>query len=848
MARAEWCADVAGRLRHGRSVVVTGPAGIGKTRALRDVGEALADQGVAVLRAVASPVAGRIPLGAIAPLLPIEVVSLPASAARIAAVSAWFAALHGPVALVIDEAEHLDDESTVVVHHLVAGDDVAVLAAVRSHDASARPPVQLERLVRDGQMDTAWLPPLDEHEVGSALAHRLDGVVAAATTRVLHAASEGNPLQLDELVRHNLAAGRITHRAGVWVGTDLEPTTTVVELLRVRLAAVAPATLRALRLVAFAGPLHEAVLVALAGADAVSDARARELLVSARPGVLAAGHPMVAEIVVASCATGDQEELLQAAVDAVLATPDAGSEWAVPLASWVLALADRGVVEPDRLVRVATRMVANLRPDLGERLALAAASAGDERARALVARTRAMQGREADEPDVSATEAFEAAVGSLEAFILGFVDGATCRAAFDRAMTVAAGGDRDELLVLDAAFSMYSGRSADSAIEQLTAAVHAHDGEQLACIAGANAIVGLTEVGRFHAALAVGEVMARSGAGDNAYHAVQMSFSTAESLHRLGRRADALALADERLVHGPGATSPMAAMFGAALVAQVAMADGRPDLAAPQLGTMIAAMGGLDAAGIGSWAERGLRLCRVWSGDRAAADGRLAPVPAHGVFQECVCRLLEVQTTLAAGQRRLAHTAALDLAHDAATLGHWYAALRAAHLACTVAPTRALADWTADLAARCDGELAAALGQHAGWLARADGAGLDKAGHAFLALGHASLALDAFRRAADELRRAGSPAAARRSAASADELEAAGALPLAPSGRLAAAHSLTPRELEVAELAAAGLSNRDIATRIGLSARTVETHLQRAYTKLGVHDRAELGVLGLGTT
>ena len=98
------------------------------------------------------------------------------------------------------------------------------------------------------------------------------------------------------------------------------------------------------------------------------------------------------------------------------------------------------------------------------------------------------------------------------------------------------------------------------------------------------------------------------------------------------------------------------------------------------------------------------------------------------------------------------------------------------------------------------------------------------------------------------MRRTGSSAAARRSAASADDLEAAGTLPLAPSARLAAAHALTPRELEVAELAADGMSNRDIATRIGLSARTVETHLQRAYTKLGVHDRAELGARGVGTT
>ena len=51
---------------------------------------------------------------------------------------------------------------------------------------------------------------------------------------------------------------------------------------------------------------------------------------------------------------------------------------------------------------------------------------------------------------------------------------------------------------------------------------------------------------------------------------------------------------------------------------------------------------------------------------------------------------------------------------------------------------------------------------------------------------------------------------------------------------------LTSRERDVAALAAYGVSNAEIAQRLGLSIRTVETHLQRVYTKLGIHGRAEL--------
>ncbi|WP_280274456.1 helix-turn-helix transcriptional regulator, partial [Nocardia wallacei] len=56
---------------------------------------------------------------------------------------------------------------------------------------------------------------------------------------------------------------------------------------------------------------------------------------------------------------------------------------------------------------------------------------------------------------------------------------------------------------------------------------------------------------------------------------------------------------------------------------------------------------------------------------------------------------------------------------------------------------------------------------------------------------------------------------------------------------------LTPQELQVVRLAAAGLSNRDIAAQLFLSPRTVSHHLYRAYPKLGVTKRTELARLAL---
>ncbi len=52
--------------------------------------------------------------------------------------------------------------------------------------------------------------------------------------------------------------------------------------------------------------------------------------------------------------------------------------------------------------------------------------------------------------------------------------------------------------------------------------------------------------------------------------------------------------------------------------------------------------------------------------------------------------------------------------------------------------------------------------------------------------------------------------------------------------------SLTPAELDVVRLVGEGLGNKDIATRLFVSPRTVQSHLTHVYTKFGLTSRVQL--------
>jgi DNA-binding NarL/FixJ family response regulator len=146
-----------------------------------------------------------------------------------------------------------------------------------------------------------------------------------------------------------------------------------------------------------------------------------------------------------------------------------------------------------------------------------------------------------------------------------------------------------------------------------------------------------------------------------------------------------------------------------------------------------------------------------------------------------------------------------------------------------------------ELASSCDSPLVSARARHAVATRARDAQELAGAAGDFEALGAILLAAEAASSAAEAFSQAGDRRAATAALRQSNALAAACESAATPG----LFHTATPvplsgREREIAMLATTGMASKDIAERLYLSVRTVNNHLQHAYTKLGVTSRAGL--------
>lgn len=249
------------------------------------------------------------------------------------------------------------------------------------------------------------------------------------------------------------------------------------------------------------------------------------------------------------------------------------------------------------------------------------------------------------------------------------------------------------------------------------------------------------------------------------------------------------------------------------------------------------------------WCLAGLALTEAMSGhtDRAmaaAAERDDVPPSPMMIYESDLVNRGRAWVSVCTGELSRAGEILAEAADRAAAAKLRIAEARVLHDMARLGQPDSVAPRLAALAAEVDGRFVAALAGHATALVEGSGAGLEAAGLAFETLGASLLAAEAYLAAAASYRSEGLTRPASAMARRAGEL-AAGCGDVRTPGLSFGTDTerLTRREREVASMAVAGASSREIAAKLVLSVRTVDNHLQNVYSKLGVTSRDELARL-----
>ncbi|MGW2559137.1 LuxR C-terminal-related transcriptional regulator [Streptomyces sp. NPDC001514] len=849
--------EAAMRRRDGaRGMVLAGASGVGKTRLAWEVLAAAERRGAKVVSASATASARALPLGAFAGVLPSPAAD-PAGVVAQAAEALVAGAGPGGAVIGVDDAHLLDDLSALLVHQMAVRGQAAVVVTLRS---GAPAPDAVTALWKEGHLDRLELQPLSQEETAALLEAVLDGPLDRAAASAIWELTRGNALFLRQLVDSELEALRLWRTEGVWRWSGRpEVSPSLAELVDARMGRLSDPVQQVVNLLALGEPLGVALLGTLADAEAIEQAESAGLVRIDQDGrrlQARLAHPLYGELQRARLGRLRTRRLRGLIATALAATGARRAEDALRRA--VLSLDSDLPPDPVLLTRAAQRAIALFDLSLSERLARAAAAAGGFEARLCLAYALSWQNRAAEaDAELSALAEYASS------------DGQRLTVAVPRAANLFWPGRRPDSAqsVLDEAVRDITDPGALRVIEGARAAFHAFLGrphaavecartalasgelpDQALLLASFGHVAGLCDLGRADEAAAVAA---------RAYAAAARSFDAAvpgyglcdlhmAGLRRAGRIHEAQAIAEVRAAQGAEATGMLQLMDGA-LSGHAALYGGRLATAIRALREARAGLAPVDTQGFAYRCLMSLTQALAMSGQPEQARRALTRLERerHPGLVLLDPELLLARAWVAAAEGALGE--AITEAHRSAELARSHDQMAHEVFALHVAVCfgdRTLAGRLAEAASGMQGPRAAAAAAQAAALAADDGAALLEVSARLADMGDVLAAADAAAQAASAHTRAGLNAAARSAATRAQLLAAACEGARTPT--LAAAVRplpLTGREREIVTLAAQGLSNREIADRLGVSVRTVEGHLYRAYAKLGTTQRTELSAL-----
>jgi len=836
-------------------IVVCGAAGVGKSRIAREALSAAVSRGCEGRWAVGTSSARTLPLGAFTTWAESGVTDT-VQLVRGVIESLTSAPAGTTVVVVVDDVHRLDDLSTFVVQQIAQRGAAKLVLTVRDGDPI---PTAVQEIWSGGQFDRLDLQPLSLDQTTTLLAATLGGSLDPDAGHRLWALTRGNVLYLRNIVEQEVADGRFEMHHGYWrwIGDPIVAPG-LVELVESRIGDLPAPVADVIDALAVGEPIDLTALTRITGPAAVEEADTRGLITleTVAGGVeVRVAHPLYGEVRRRRAAT-TRLRRLRGLLAAELATSDDRDDVRLVVRRATLTLDSDLTPDAELLVKAANGAVWLADLPLADRLAQAAirAGAGPEanfvRAHALSWLSR---GSEADEV-------------LAEIRTSQLTDGDRAKLAFLRAsnmLWVLADPSRAKELIdgesrttspearryIDGFLTVYwfamdepglaTQASKDLALDDLPAVVDAEIAWALAAISA--------DAGRTTEAVTVADT--GYNVGTRSFDAPQMRFNIADAhvgaLLLSGRVADAVEVA-ERLRQQAADLPGAAQLLGAAIAGRAALGAGDLHTACLLLHQTADALSDLGYA-IG-WGYRYHVPRATALAMRGATAEAAAALEALDQLQRPF-RPLDYERSLArawvaAGQGAVSEaiTGSLSAAERAADNGQF-----AAEVLCRQAATQfgdgSSAPRLRELKSIVEGPRVGLAARFAEALRGGDGDALAAVSEEFERMGDAVAAVDSAAHAAIAYRSRGLRGSALRYSTRADALaEQCGADTPALS-QATEPLPLTDREREIVMLIGEGLTNREIAARLTLSLRTVESHVYRAMAKTGTNSRDELAAL-----
>jgi DNA-binding CsgD family transcriptional regulator len=842
-----------------RGVVISARAGIGKSRLAREACAAAERDGALVDWIQATSSAATVPLGALAGLLPDDVRTDDVLELMRRSVDVLLERAAGrPVVLGVDDAQLLDPVSATLVLHLASTASAFVIATVRIGEPR---PDAIVSLWKDAGAHRLELERLSDEDVDALVEAALAGPVGQYALRWVRENSQGNALYVRELVIGAVEDGTLAYSRGLWrLSGRPAVSQPLAELVSQRMAGLSDVVRAPLELLAIGEPLRLQELTTLTESESLMAAEANgmaEVVTRASGDEMRLTHPLYGEVIRRELPVLRARELRLRLAATLQERDPLLPDDALRVARWLL---DAEASVPLPLLMDGAR-AARLSgdPELAVELSeLGIAAGGGEQATLLLARACAAREQYAEAEAILATLEGKIATQDTASEYLEH-----------RAVAVLYWGlkrpkDAQELLLraqdwwpeqawqrrldpirlllaslvggfaatVDVSGQILEDPDLDQAVRHQMEPVHA---------------VSLFYTGQARAGYALARKIRPSVPLLDESATLALGVWTIVGVETGENWEDFESYMTQTVSDGVRANDRVAAGISANALASTLFLKGRYRDMARWLAESEMRLERNDALGtlvIVRALQVGLAVFTGEHSDAAVALERLhTALDGHDPLPSQLPYTARAEGWAARARGDLDGARELLLATaDSLTEMPGYASQLTYEAMRAGAPAASMVAKQKLLIERCDSRLVAAYAAHTVALAAKNAKGLMAVAEEMATIGALRYAMEAAVDASSAFLQEGRKDSARRAAARARELfepNQGGTFPVI-DGLDSAAIALTPRETQLVELASQGLSNAEIADRLVLSTRTVESHIYRAMGKLGVSDRRDL--------